>query len=393
MAKKKSTRYIIILIIIAVFLVDKYFLDSQIQKKLTEIVREFEEKDKRDKKQVDKEIKPPKKIDTPAYEDIKGDFYQLYFSQVYEGDPKIAKQNNNSIDKKLAAILVEAKTYIYAAVHELDNDVITDALLHAHNNGVDVKIVTEDHYINEESVKRLRKVGVPIIDDSKYSSGRLMHNKFFVIDGEKVWTGSLNPTTRGCYYNNNNGILINSKKIAENFFNEFNEMFKNKDFGIRSDKTIVYPTVEFADGTIIQTLFAPENDVASVLLEELDTAKKSIYFMAFSFTHDKMGMKMIDKHQNGVLVKGIFESQQNKTSQYSEYKKMKKLGLDVILDNNKYNMHHKVIVIDEETTITGSFNFSKNANKKNDENVLIIKNPVIAKAFIEEFNRLYGGVQ
>jgi phosphatidylserine/phosphatidylglycerophosphate/cardiolipin synthase-like enzyme len=51
-------------------------------------------------------------------------------------------------------------------------------------------------------------------------------------------------------------------------------------------------------------------------------------------------------------------------------------------------MHHKVIVTDDKTTIFGSFNFSDNADKGNDENILIVENPAIAKAFLNEFDRV-----
>jgi phosphatidylserine/phosphatidylglycerophosphate/cardiolipin synthase-like enzyme len=56
-------------------------------------------------------------------------------------------------------------------------------------------------------------------------------------------------------------------------------------------------------------------------------------------------------------------------------------------------MHHKVIVIDDETVITGSFNFSASADKSNDENVVILRNPDIARRFADEFQRVYGAAK
>jgi phosphatidylserine/phosphatidylglycerophosphate/cardiolipin synthase-like enzyme len=53
-------------------------------------------------------------------------------------------------------------------------------------------------------------------------------------------------------------------------------------------------------------------------------------------------------------------------------------------------MHHKVIIIDDELVITGSYNFSKNAKKQNDENCIMIQSPRIAQLYIEEFNKLYN---
>ena len=56
-------------------------------------------------------------------------------------------------------------------------------------------------------------------------------------------------------------------------------------------------------------------------------------------------------------------------------------------------MHHKVILIDGETVITGSYNFSKNAETSNDENILILKNREIAGAFLREFRRCWTGIK
>jgi phosphatidylserine/phosphatidylglycerophosphate/cardiolipin synthase-like enzyme len=53
-------------------------------------------------------------------------------------------------------------------------------------------------------------------------------------------------------------------------------------------------------------------------------------------------------------------------------------------------MHEKVLVIDGEVVVLGSYNFSRNANEINDENVLIIRNSTIAEEFVREFERIYS---
>ena len=96
---------------------------------------------------------------------------------------------------------------------------------------------------------------------------------------------------------------------------------------------------------------------------------------------------MIKKFKAGIDVKGIFEKR-GAFTKHSEFIKMKLEGLPVQVDRNRYNMHHKVIIIDNSCVITGSYNFSKNASLRNDENILIIHNHDIAGLFIDEFNRL-----
>ena len=313
---------------------------------------------------------------------------EIYFSQVYNGDTKVAKNNPRNIDKILVQKLNTARRTIDAALHELDSEVITGALVNAHKRGVKVRVVTETDYMNEDSIEQIQSERIKVINDMGRSG--LMHNKFIVIDGRYSWTGSFNTTDNGAYKNNNNAIFIDSPAIAQNFATEFEEMFTQKKFGSRSPKNIPNPIVRMPDGAEIKTLFSPENDVDNAIITELNKARKSIFFMAFSFTHQNIGQAMMDKYRAGVDVRGIFEKRGSETS-YSQYPKMKAMGIPVKQDTNKWILHHKVIIIDGETVLTGSFNFSKNAAKTNEENILIISgNRAIAQAYLDEFARVYG---
>ncbi|MCB0172871.1 MAG: phospholipase, partial [Anaerolineae bacterium] len=87
-------------------------------------------------------------------------------------------------------------------------------------------------------------------------------------------------------------------------------------------------------------------------------------------------------------VRGIFETRGSET-EFSEFAQMKRQNLDVRQDGNPYTLHHKVFIIDNQVVTLGSFNFSDNANRANDENMLIIHNPDIAAEFLAEFDRNY----
>ncbi len=110
--------------------------------------------------------------------------------------------------------------------------------------------------------------------------------------------------------------------------------------------------------------------------------------MAFSFTSDALGEELIRIFKEGRAVSGIME-REGSDSRDSEYVKMKLEGIPVRLDKNRHIMHHKVMIIDGDTVVTGSYNFTKSANVRNDENVLIIENREIAGEYMEEFRRLY----
>ncbi len=164
-------------------------------------------------------------------------------------------------------------------------------------------------------------------------------------------------------------------------------MFNQRKFGPGKAKQATDTSLTIA-GTPVTTCFAPKGNCADLIIATINReAKQSIEFMAFSFTHDGIGKAIIDKHQAGASVVGVFETTGSQT-QYSEYGRMKQAGLEVYTDGNPYVMHHKVIILDGRTVIAGSFNFSANADDDNDENLLIVEDRDLASAFRTEFARV-----
>ena len=106
---------------------------------------------------------------------------------VFFTDPENDIQDG--LEEELISLINNAKESIYAAVFELDLQNVTDALVSAHNRGVQVRLVYDDEHCDEdEKVKQLVDAGILAIPDDRTA---FMHNKFLVIDGEIIWTGSL----------------------------------------------------------------------------------------------------------------------------------------------------------------------------------------------------------
>jgi phosphatidylserine/phosphatidylglycerophosphate/cardiolipin synthase-like enzyme len=219
-----------------------------------------------------------------------------------------------------------------------------------------------------------------------------MHNKFVVIDRQEVWTGSMNFTINGAYRNDNNLIRIRSTQLAENYTTEFEEMFIDDRFGEGSPANTPHPYFGL-DGTLIETYFSPEDGTAARIVQLIRDAQESVYFLAFSFTSDEIAAAMIERAQAGVIVAGVFEQSQYRSNTGTEYDNLRAAGLDVHLDGNRDNMHHKVIIIDEAVVITGSYNFSASAEERNDENTLIIHRPDLADVYMTEFNAIYASAK
>lgn len=276
------------------------------------------------------------------------------------------------------------------AFYDVSSERIADALIDAHRRGVSVKIVTEEQNAERDAVKKLCSAGIAVVTDR--NSG-LMHHKFAVID-DIVWTGSFNITRNGLLRNNNNALAIRSDELASIFRDEFFEMFRDRIFGNRREPPFARLTKRYyvrIGETPINVFFSPEDNIERIIRKRIRKARESVHFMMFSFTSDVLGEEIIRSFQRGVKVYGIFE-RDGSGSRYSEYVKMKLEGIPVRFDGNKGKMHHKVLILDKKVVITGSYNFTSNANRVNDENILIIDNSSIAAEYLKEFYRLYGRV-
>lgn len=311
-------------------------------------------------------------------------FWRVYFTAPVGSNDRSLWRGGME-DVMVEAIGTATRTLDVAAF-EWESDKMTQALLAAAERGVKVRMVvdTENALDNPDTtLGEIEAEGIPIVDDKRSA---FMHNKFIIIDGLTVWTGSMNYQPNDFFRNNNNVLMLRSLKAAAVYTAEFNEMFLNQQFGVRSPASNTANYVQ--DGTPIQILFAPENDVMAQIIREVSMAKTQIRFAAFSFTDDALAQAMLDRKQKaGVSVEGIFETTGSQTP-YSELTKLYCAGVPAFQDGNPGVLHNKMIIIDNQTVITGSFNFSANAANSNDENLVIIRNADIATLYLQEWQRL-----
>ncbi|HNT74751.1 MAG TPA: phospholipase D-like domain-containing protein [Anaerolineae bacterium] len=320
--------------------------------------------------------------DTPIVESERTGDVQVFFTTPRY--PETAQDRHGGIDEKLAAAIDAAQKTVDVAAFELDLERVTDALVRADKRGVRVRLVTDSDYEEDYGPQTLLEADIPVVFDNREP---FMHNKFVVIDGATVWAGSWNLTNNCTYRNNNNALVIQSQKLAQNYTAEFEEMFVDGKFGASSPDNTPHPQVEVA-GLLLENFFEAEGDVRVRMIELLEQAESSIYFLAFSFTDDDIAQAMIKQHRAGLTVQGVFEKR-NAEGTGSEFAIFQKAGIDVLADGNPYVMHHKVIIIDEAIVITGSYNFSASAANNNDENVLIVHSAEVAAQYLAEFKRVY----
>ena len=130
--------------------------------------------------------------------------------------------------------------------------------------------------------------------------------------------------------------------------------------------------------------FTPGGNCTDLIVNALGGAKTSILVQAYSFTSALIAKALLDAHKRGVQVQVILDKSQ-RTEKYSSADFLADQGVPTLIDSQHAIAHNKVMVIDGETVLTGSFNFTKAAQEKNAENVLIIRDKALAVQYTQNW--------
>ena len=141
-----------------------------------------------------------------------------------------------------------------------------------------------------------------------------------------------------------------------------------------------------APGTIPlpEAFFSPKGGCTLAVVRELQGARQSILLQAYSFTSAPIAAALVEAKRRGVLIEVVLDKS-NKTGKYSSADFVAHAGIPTWLDEKHAIAHNKVIIIDEATVITGSFNFTKAAEESNAENILILRSPELASRYTQQF--------
>ena len=285
-----------------------------------------------------------------------------------------------------------------------------------------------------DAVAILQSAGVPLLDDTADGSAGsgLMHHKFAVIDRRVVITGSTNftpscvhgdpddPRTRG---NVNHLLRFESAELAELFVEEFQRMWGDGPGGAADSRFGIGKgggparTVQVGKSSVT-VLFAPHrrsdpNQGLAQLRQQLERARQRVDLALFVFSDQALADAMATLHSQGVKLRVLADPGFANRS-FSELmdlmgvslpdhhcklearnrpwqRPLEGVGTPRLAPGDK--LHHKLAVIDGHTVISGSFNWSPSAAHQNDETLLVIESPLLARHFDQEINRLWKGAE
>jgi phosphatidylserine/phosphatidylglycerophosphate/cardiolipin synthase-like enzyme len=119
--------------------------------------------------------------------------------------------------------------------------------------------------------------------------------------------------------------------------------------------------------------FSPKGGCTATIVSEVSAARSEVLVMAYSFSCPDIANALIAASQRGVKVVVLLD-RTNEKETYSELGDLGRHGVEVWIDACHAIAHNKVIVIDRRTVITGSFNFTRQAEHENAENLLVLRN-------------------
>ena len=302
----------------------------------------------------------------------------------------------------------------------------------ADRNGDGITTTEEAH--QGDAIALLQDAGIPLLDDTADGSrgSGLMHHKFLIVDQKAVITGSANFTSSGIHGdadavstrgNVNHLLRINSEQLARIFREEFEQLWgdgpggvENSRFGrSKSNRDVQRATV--GEHTI-EVLFAPHSKNNPVhglhwISQQLSRARQRIDMALFVFSAQQLANTLQEKAKEAIQIRLLADPGFASRS-YSEVldllgvalpdrdcklergnqpfaKPLRGVGTPRLARGDK--LHHKFAVIDNKTVITGSFNWSPSAAHTNDETLLVIHSPQLAKHFTREMDRLWDSAE
>ncbi len=134
----------------------------------------------------------------------------------------------------------------------------------------------------------------------------------------------------------------------------------------------------------VAVYFSPNGGCTEAIADALNGAKTSVLVQAYSFTSKPIANALVDAHKRGVSVQVILDKS-NVGERYSSADFVAHAGIPTYIDDKHPIAHNKVMVIDAQVVITGSFNFTKAAETENAENLLVINSTDLAAKYTKNW--------
>lgn len=350
--------------------------------------------------------KPGVSSGTPESEDDTDAFhYSVKFTTNQHGLPESTCER--PVCRELLQAIDHAQRSIDFAIYGVraQPDII-DALIAAQARGVVIRGVVDGEnadcsafgYPDTPLLINALSEGT-VVCDTGTGYSYIMHHKFFVFDGDKVWTGSTNisDTELGGEYNSDVALTIQSDEVAQLYEAEMDEM-RSGLFHKRKVDDTEHLVDHFSDGTILRSYFSPSDGaIQHAVLPLIEEARHTLDIAMFFFTSQTIADALLAAHERGVDVRMILDAG-GASNKYSKHTLLCASGVQVKSESWGGKSHSKWAVADAAypdaaAVVLGSMNWTAAGDEQNDENTLYIKHASLAQAFAQEFARQWTDLE
>ncbi len=294
------------------------------------------------------------------------------------------------------------------AVQELEDEAIAQAIVRARQRKVQVWMVLEADYLRakrahadpfspggeHEPNRRLHdailRANIQVRTDF---NPEIFHQKFIVRDREAVLTGSTNFTPTGVERNLNHVVIIKDREVAKVYQREFKEI-RQGHFGKLNEGHDAAPPDLKVSGVPIRIAFAPDHNPEMEIMKQMLKARERIDFAIFTFAQSSgIDDSMITLSAAGRKLRGVLDARQA-NQVWAATRPVKNAGArlwQVSQSATVGKLHHKLMVIDGQVIVAGSFNYTGPATRLNDENIIVIGDLEAGNATSIDRQRRLGG--
>ncbi len=335
--------------------------------------------------------------------------------EAYAGPTQLGAPDD--LEQVIIDFIAGARYTLFIAVQELDSEPIAQAIIDARWRGVTVHMIIEQDYISrDEPPKATKKQGETqdqavkrvqweeyrrpktartnrdilaallrnAVDVKADYNPKIFHQKFIVRDfegksrtGSAVLTGSTNFTWTGTHKNYNHIVVFNDYRICRAYLLEFEEI-RSGNFGALNLRNEKIPSTYNLNHVPVRILFSPDDSPELEIVKQMLKCSTRLDFSIFTFaTSSGIDDAMAILRSAGRRVRGVFDPGQGKRD-WAATHWLHGAGIEVFIPRNEPGfgkLHHKLMVIDNDIVVGGSFNYTAPANDYNDENIFVIGSP------------------
>lgn len=227
------------------------------------------------------------------------------------------------------------------------------------------RLINKNHFIlaDPSGIKTTKNLNIKTIS---VPNNGIQHEKFFIFDNSTIVFGTGNMTKSGIIGDKNIYIYTEDEKIVQIFKKEFYNLSTQK------TKKPLYKKINKTE--IGEFLFSstPNSDIYKIIQKEMSKAKSKIDIFAFSLTDPYIVYEIEKAASRGIEINLYFDDWNIYYSDAIKYLTgIKKISYD--------DLHAKIVIIDDEIVILGSYNFTYKARNKNYELLTIMKNKTISE--------------